>query len=169
MLLSDRTIRALLSSGDVKIMPEPADSQIQPISVDLTLGSSWCEESHRDGIVLPYRFISSQNVIRPGQFMLAATNERLVLPEHIAAFVHGKSTWARRGLVVECAGLVDPGFDGTITLELKNLSSHPIPLSAGQPICQVTFHAIDSAVLRPYGSAGLGSHYQGQIDAEPAR
>jgi dCTP deaminase len=169
MLLSDRTINALLFSGDVKIVPRPEEQQFQPISVDLRLGNSWARETADGGMDTPSRYIESHTVIRPGEFMLACTMERITLIHHIAGLVHGKSTWARRGLMVEAAGLVDPGFDGTITLELKNMSHSPIYLSAGMAICQITFHATDVAVGRPYGSAGLGSHYQGQTRAEPAR
>lgn len=169
MLLSDRTITALLFSGDLKIVPTPEDKQLQPISVDLTLGTSWAKETMDGGWDYPHRFISEYAVIRPGEFLLACTRERVTLAPHIAGMVHGKSTWARRGLMVEAAGLVDPGFDGTITLELKNLSHLPLALTAGDAICQMTLHATDLAVQRPYGSEGLGSHYQGQTRAEPAR
>lgn len=167
MLLSDRTIRELLKSGDARIVPEPADAQIQPISVDLTLGTSFCRWRKSDGH--DEHTVTTWTLIRPDEFLLASTRERIVLPPYIAGLVHGKSTWARKGLLVEAAGLVDPGFDGTITLELKNMGTRPLPLRAGEPICQLTLHAVDAAVLRPYGSAGLGSHYQNQDRAEPAR
>jgi dCTP deaminase len=165
MLLSDKTIRDLLTSGDVQIVPSPVDAQMQPVSVDLRLGTSFVKFERGN----EQHLLTSWTLVRPGEFLLAATEERLVLPQHIAGLVHGKSTWARRGLMVEAAGLVDPGFEGIITLEIKNLSASPIALSAGSPICQLTLHAVDMAVLRPYGSAGLGSHYQGQERAEPAR
>lgn len=168
MMLSDRTFRQLIDGGEVGITPRPKDSQYQPVSLDLVLGSSFCRLP-RNQFDEHHQMIDRGTVIRPGEFMLAATREHLTLPAHIAGVVHGKSTWARRGLMVEAAGLVDPGFDGTITLELKNLSHLPIPLRADDAICQISFHAIDTAVLRPYGSAGLGSHYQGQTRAEPAR
>ncbi len=164
MLLSDQTTLALMAAGDIKIVPEPHTSQIQPVSVDLRLGSSFCRlHEGRE-----YKFITDKAILRPSEFLLACTMERIVLADHVAGFVCGKSTLARRGLMVEAAGLVDPGFDGTITLELKNLSDLPLPLSAGMLVCQIAFHATDKAVLRPYGTPGLNSHYQGQTRAEPA-
>lgn len=167
MILSDKTIRELLVSGDMRITPEPKDVQFQPVSVDLTLGTTFCRMGREPGAV--NRWTSPQLQVRPGGFVLAATQERISLPAHLVGFVHGKSTLARRGLMVEAAGLVDPGFDGTITLELKNLSHLPLTLPAGTAVCQLTVHAVDAAVLRPYGSAGLNSRYQGQTDATPAR
>jgi len=168
MMLSDRTYVDLLASGDIQVVPHPETSQVQPASLDLRLADSFVrlprnqfDEAHRETL--------SQTIIRPGEFMLGSTIERIKLPSHICGQVHGKSTWARRGLMVEAAGLVDPGFEGTITLELKNLSHLPLVLSAGTPICQMSFNLLDMAVLRPYGTPGLNSHYQGQERAEGAR
>ena len=166
MLLSDGTIVKLLEAGVIVMSPAPADQQIQPVSVDLLLSNSWVRQV---GTPREYAYYDRQTTVKPGEFLLASTRERVRLPDDLAGIVVGKSTWARRGLLVEAAGLVDPGFDGTITLELKNLSSSPIPLSAGEPICQIKFLEVDAAVLRPYGSDGLGSHYQGQLKTEPAR
>lgn len=168
MLLSDRTYRALMEAEEVIVTPTPADAQCQPVSLDLLLGTSFCRLP-RNQFDEHHQVFTDEMVIRPGEFLLANTIELIKLPRHIAAFVHGKSTWARRGLMVEAAGLVDPGFHGTITLELKNLSDLPITLTAGKAICQMSFHAVDTAVLRPYGSPGLNNRYQGQQDAEPAR
>jgi dCTP deaminase len=168
MMLSDATYRLLIKEGEVAVTPEPADMQFQPCSLDLRLGDSYVR-LRRNQFEQDLRENSPVMIIRPGEFMLAATIERVCMPSHIAGVVHGKSTWARRGLMVEAAGLVDPGFDGTITLELKNLSHLPIPLRAGQAICQMSFHLLDTRSVRPYGSRGLRSHYQGQTEAEVAR
>jgi dCTP deaminase len=45
---------------------------------------------------------------------------------------------------------------------LANLSPHTLVLYPGMPIAQVSFTALDRPCERPYGSAGLGSKYQGQ-------
>lgn len=168
MLLSDRTIVNLLQDGDLSIVPVPQDKHIQPVSIDLTLGSSFCRLPRYEGEE-PHNFVTDTVRLRPGDFLLASTREKVRLPAHLAGFVCGKSTLARDGLMVEAAGLIDPGFEGTITLELKNLAHLPCPLTAGMAICQISFQLTDMAVARPYGSAGLGSRYQGQTRAEPAR
>src|SRR5205814_10570239 len=67
------------------------------------------------------------------------------------------------------AGFCDPGWKGTLTLELNNLTRVPIKLYAGLPIAQLSFMTLDAAALRPYGHEQLGSHYQGQVDATPSR
>jgi dCTP deaminase len=67
------------------------------------------------------------------------------------------------------AGFVDPGWRGTLTLEFANLTRIPIKLRPGLPIAQLSFMALDRPALRPYGSPGLGSHYQGQTAATESR
>jgi dCTP deaminase len=57
---------------------------------------------------------------------------------------------------------VDPGFRGTVTLELSNVANLPIALYGGMRIGQISFFRMSSPVERPYGSKELGSKYQGQ-------
>jgi dCTP deaminase len=76
----------------------------------------------------------------------------------------------RLGLIVHAtAGFCDPGWKGTLTLELNNLTRVPIKLYPGLPIAQLSFMALDRPAQRPYGSPELGSHYQGQQAATESR
>jgi hypothetical protein len=59
---------------------------------------------------------------------------------------------------------IDPGFDGTITLELSNNATLPICLRAGMPIGQVSFQFLDKPCQLPYGAPERNSKYQGQVD-----
>jgi deoxycytidine triphosphate deaminase len=80
------------------------------------------------------------------------------------------SSLGRLGLIVHAtAGFCDPGWKGTLTLELNNLTRVPIKLYPGLPIAQLSFMALDRPAQRPYGSAELGSHYQGQRAATESR
>src|SRR5205085_10619189 len=109
-------------------------------------------------------------VIHPGEFALGATLERVELPDHIVARVEGKSSLGRLGLIVRAtAGFCDPGWQGTLTLELNNLTRVPIKLYPGLLIAQLSFMALDRPAQRPYGSPELGSHYQGQRAATESR
>ena len=80
------------------------------------------------------------------------------------------SSIGRLGLVVHAtAGFVDPGFKGTLTLEIANFNSVPIVLRPGLSICQLSFMALDRPAERPYGHPELGSHYYGQVEATESR
>jgi len=102
----------------------------------------------------PDRFI-----LHPGEFALASTLEYISLPTDIIGEIHGKSSWARLGLLVHTvAGFIDPGYSGTLTLELVNLGKLPIPLYVGVPIAQLTFYKLDCHVPKysgKYGGCGV--------------
>jgi dCTP deaminase len=87
--------------------------------------------------------------LRPGAFVLASIMERLVLPSHIMAIVHDKSTWARRGLALQNT-VAEPGWRGHLTLELSNHGPSTLQIEAGSPIAQLVFHQLDQKTLLPY-------------------
>ena len=79
-------------------------------------------------------------VIYPGQFFLAHTIEICCFPDDLAALFRTKSSMGRIGLEHMDAGWVDPGFNGALTLEFKNLTQyHPIRLRPGDKIGQLVF------------------------------
>ena len=162
MLLSDRDIRRELATGDLLIEPL-RDSQYQPASVDLRLGNTLrrIEET-------PFVMQGPGFVLQPGRFILGETLEYMHIPSHLAAQFSGKSSLGRIGLQTHCtAGFVDPGFKGTLTVELSNLSGTGIWLTPGQPIGQLCLFRLSSPPERPYGHPGLGSHYQQQHGPTP--
>jgi len=126
---------------------------IEPVSIDI----------HLDEISLGGRVYDRGVVtLDPGLFCLGSVIETFKMPADIVGYVIGKSTNAREGLQIEAAGLIDPGFEGDITLELKNLHhEEQIPLEIGEPIGQVYFLKVDEPVDVLYGPEN-GNHYQGQ-------
>ncbi len=78
--------------------------------------------------------------LHPRGFVLGITLEWLRLPAGLGGFVGGKSSWGRRGLIIETAAGIHPGFSGCLTLEMTNLGEVPIAILPGMPICQVVFH-----------------------------
>lgn len=133
--------------------------RLQPASLELTLGPEFISQGRGQPITIPEDHLE----LRAGRFVLGSTVEKVHIPTDLVAQVNGKSSWARRGLIVHTtAGFIDPGFKGRITLEFKNVSAYSIYLPIGAPICQLVFYQMTSPAERPYGSTGLGSHYQGQ-------
>jgi dCTP deaminase len=180
-VLSDGTIRRLIAEGRVRVEPFDA-SMVQPASIDLRLGSSFrVFHNHRIGAIDladPPRNLTEHVeigedesfVIHPGEFVLGRTQEQVELPDDIVARIEGKSSLGRLGLIVHAtAGFVDPGFKGTLTLEITNLTRVPIILWPGKPIAQLSFMALDQPAERPYGHPDLGSHYHGQVEATESR
>lgn len=84
------------------------------------------------------------------------------VPDWLAR-LEGKSSLGRLGLVTHStAGFIDPGFTGHVTLELSNLANLPIKLWPGMKVGQLCVFRLSSPAEYPYGSAELGSRYQGQ-------
>jgi dCTP deaminase len=180
-VLSDGTILKLVQEGRIRI--EPWDpSLVQPASVDLRLGDSFrvfhnyrvstIDLRDPPGNLTEEVAIAEDEafVIHPGEFCLGRTLEWVELPDDVVARIEGKSSLGRLGLIVHAtAGFCDPGWKGTLTLELNNLTRVPIKLYQGQLIAQLSFMALDRPALRPYGSPELGSHYQGQRAATESR
>lgn len=173
-VLSDRTIIALITEGRLRIAPFAAE-HVQPSSVDLRLGRHFRVFEHSRYTHIDVRApqpdltqaIEVEEdepfVLHPGEFALGTTLERVGLPDDLVGRLEGKSSLGRLGLIIHStAGYIDPGFAGTITLELSNVAKLPIPLYPGMFIGQISFLTMTTPVDRPYGSPGLGSKYQDQ-------
>jgi dCTP deaminase len=172
VIVSRETLQQLIATGEVVVDPLDPE-QMQPASIDLTLGTHFLkvDENSVDRITLDseLRYLDlhtgadEEIVIPPLSFLLAVTRERIRLPANMTAFVEGRSSIGRIGLFIQNAGWVDPGFDGTITLELFNANRLPIRLRAGRRICQIVFAQLDRNTSRPYQgkyqhqSAAVGS------------
>ncbi len=173
-VLSDRDIRAAVEAGRVRIDPYDAEC-LQPSSVDLHLDREFrvfrnnryafidVREPQPDLTELLSITDEEPFILHPGEFVLGQTLEWVELPDDLVARLEGKSSLGRLGLLIHStAGYVDPGWKGTLTLELSNVANLPIALYRGMKIGQISFFGMSSPVERPYGSKELGSKYQGQ-------
>lgn len=166
MILCDSEIRAALKYGQIVIEPAPSPDDFTTTAVDLRLGETdfkrWkkpgpgvtliIDPSHKGFYREAIQFLEDvpretdgSVIIKPDEFLLALTKERVELPERsrIAARVEGKSSLARIGLVIHLtAPTIHSGFKGNITLEIKNQGYLPIKLCPGMPICQLIFESV---------------------------
>ena len=184
MILSDRDIRARLSRGDLQIGPLSNERlQIQPASVDLRLGReflvyhaarvSCLDPREPSGIAeaMDRVLVEADRafILHPGEFALGTTEERVRMPADLVGMVDGRSSVGRLAVVVHAtAGLIDPGFEGQITLELSNIGSIPVKLYPGMRVAQIVLHQMTSAADQPYGVA-RGSNYINQSGPQPSR
>lgn len=83
-------------------------------------------------------------VLHPRQFVLGGTLEWIRLPADLSAYVVGRSSWGRDGLIVATAIGIHPNYSGIITLELTNIGEIPIRLYPGSSIAQLFIHEVDS-------------------------
>lgn len=148
-------------TGDIEYrLIKPFSTQLlQPASYDLILDHLMDFE----GTIIEDYFLA------PKEFILGSTREWVNIPITLVARIEGKSSLARKGLMVHTAGFIDPGFRGNLTLEITNHSSVPVLLGKGMKIAQLAFQHLDFPAERPYGHPELGSHYQNQEGVTPSR
>jgi dCTP deaminase len=168
-VLSDQTIQRYVAWGKIGVDPfdparvQPAHNVVRVEAIDTrdvtrTPVESW--------ILQP----GQSQTLAPGGFLLATTNEYIRVPVDLVARVEGKSSLGRLGLTCHAtAGFIDPGFEGRITLELYNMNCRPIVIYPDMAICQLSYMTLTEPAARPYGSPGLGSHYQRQESTTESR
>lgn len=105
--------------------------------------------------------------LHPQQFALGSTLEFIRLPPTVGAYVLGRSSWGRLGLLVATAVMVHPGFSGSLTLELVNEGESPIRLYPGLKIAQLAVHSLPDATEHSYATPGVS--YRSPTGPQAAR
>lgn len=180
-LLSQSDLRAAMArdiEDRLVVTPLLDPSQVGSASIDLRLGTEFLllrrtrgpgldpgvDSQHavddiQERVIVP---LGEKLWLHPQHFVLAATLEYIRLPNDLAAYVVGRSSWGRVGLIVATAVLAHPGFAGCLTLELVNEGDSPIALWPGLKIAQLAVHSLSSSTDHPYGSGdpqGTGDKY----------
>lgn len=175
-MLPDKTIIKYIDEGLININPLNRDS-IGPCSIDLTLSSKF--RVFRPGSVVDPRDQESIRTntiyldthggpftLAPNQFVLASTVEKISMSNKFAAYLEGKSSIARLGVVVHAAGLVNPGTGkdspATLVLEIFCMNNSPVLLHPGMQIIQIIFEELTSEASVGYDSR-KSSKYIGQL------
>lgn len=99
---------------------------------------------------------NSQVVIKPGQFALLLTQEKVKIPLKYLAFISIKFSQKIKGLVNISGFHVDPGFEGKIIFSVYNAGSATITLDKGNPYFMIWFSELTS------GSAAYSGKHQNQ-------
>ncbi len=80
-------------------------------------------------------------IIKPNEFVLVETMEKVNMPNDLLALILPRSSLFRCGVSLHTA-VVDPGFIGTLTFGMKNLSEHPFEIEIGSKIGQIVFEEV---------------------------
>lgn len=89
--------------------------------------------------------------IKPGEYLLISTIESINTPKNLMPMVYPRSSLFRVGLLL-LVTKTDPGYRGTLTMGLTNLSQFPVKLQMGARVCNIVFYQIE----------GEGVEYRGQ-------
>lgn len=165
-ILSDRTIMSRLGK-DLLVHPMlDVEIQVAGCKIDLHLGCKFHEVKHsalsvydplcREHIDYIRTLIlrpGDYYVIHPGALVLAPTFENVSLPADLLGILQGRTSLGRLGLIVHAtAGFVDPGYHGTVVLELSNIGRLPVRLTPLLKVATIAFAKIYGVVDKPYGT-----------------
>jgi deoxycytidine triphosphate deaminase len=136
--------------------PEGAGFDLRLGEVFRITGEAFLGETHRKTpdieSVVVYREGKRQSIrIKPGDFFLVKTIEKINLPIDLSAVILPRTTTFRSGLFLR-TGPIQPGYSGELTFGLKNEGPVMVEIEMGARFVHVVFHEI----------RGEGSQYRGQ-------
>lgn len=136
--------------------------QVNPASLDLTIGERYFRPVRcYDDVTYGFkhereaecyasekywkkcRAKSGYILLQPGDCVLAVTREFIRMPLNVCGQIFTKSTLGRMFINHMMAGFVDPGFEGRLTLELKNEGQHSVKIPVGARVVQLILYKLD--------------------------
>jgi dCTP deaminase len=149
------------------VTPLLDDDQVGPASIDLRLGTEFLLLRRRLGPGLNPAAPDAREIVErlhepvsvalgeplwlhPSEFILGATLEFIRLPADLGAYLLGRSSWGRLGLLVATAVMVQPGWSGSLTFELVNEGSSPVCLYPGLRVAQLAVHSLAEPTRKGY-------------------
>jgi dCTP deaminase len=141
--------------------------QLGPVSLDLRLSNDFWFPKDGDITLLVdskigenFDYAPGPVYLNPGQFILGLTKEKITMPTNLVGRLTGRSRTARKGFMPQIsADIIDPGFEGQITLEIVNLGPFNILLREDDMICSISFTELRTPAFPYQGS------YQNQDSA----
>jgi dCTP deaminase len=122
-----------------ELFPKEKPYKIGAASVDVCVGNEIIREGC-EKVKIHNHSEDTPVLMEPGEFLLVVMKEHTVVPKDLCCLFLLKSTMARMGMNHMFAGWIDPGWDGMLTMELKNNNQErPLPLWPGMPIGQLIY------------------------------
>ena len=185
MILSDSEIKKRLDDWEIELTTfgdYTVFDPIWPASLDFRLWNTfkiyrksrqtvidsrvWVQADHVEVLTIENW---EQFVLHPGDFVLGVTLEKIKVPYDLVVRCEWRSSIGRLGIIIHStAGFVDPGFEGTITLEMTNINEVPVALYAGMRIGQYAFQQVLWEVENTYDKR-IWSKYMHQVIPEESR
>jgi deoxycytidine triphosphate deaminase len=133
-----------------KLVENVDENNIQPSGVDLRVkavyrlkngGYLGVKDRRTPDIEVVDKEVGKKVVLNPNEFVLVETMEKVNMPNDVSAIVLPRSSLFRCGASLHTA-VVDPGYIGTLTFGMKNLSQFPFEIEIGSKIGQIVFEEV---------------------------
>lgn len=180
LLDREKILGSLDSNSPDSLFVDPLlnETQVGNVTIDLRLGYDFLvsiltrkpsigigmEEGCTHRAIRTYfqetrREIGEKFVVYPNQIVLTTTLEYVSLPPNVYADVMSRSSYTRLGIAVNT--MLQPGYRGTVSLELFNHGNSPIELVVGCRICQLRLFQLDEDMH--YLKEGHTRKYYGNV------
>lgn len=166
-VITKQQILERIAKDNIKISPSLDEFQIQAHAIDLRLGftflipKAWhmTERGREAYSIDPLKDHGPEyfDVVEleqgqyfellPQEYVLVSTFETIKIPNDLMAVLYPRSSVNRKGLSVDLTGIIDSGYEGPLTLPIRNNTrSQTIQLHPGERICQVVFQELSHPV-----------------------
>ena len=166
-VLTKQEILERVRKGDIAFRPGLDSFQLQSHAVDLRLGFTFLipkvwrmTEKGREALSIdPLRDHGPEYFdiveleqgqtfdLLPEEYVLVSSFETIKVPNDLMAILYPRSSVNRKGLSVDLTGIIDSGYEGPLTLPIRNNTrSQVIELHPGERFCQVVFEALSHEV-----------------------
>lgn len=138
MTMTDGEIKEAMEAGDL-VIENWEEEALEPASYDFRIGGP----VQKGGEDAPTDLAATGTVtIRPGEFFLFRTHEKLRVSPRISGHLGPKCYFVRRGLFLLCGQHIDPGFEGYLLMGAYNASPRDVVVRYLDRICNVEFHRL---------------------------
>ena len=166
-VLTKKDILARVKQGDISFAPNLDAFQLQDHAVDLRLGFTFLipkiwhmTERGRESLAISHfntlnaHFFDVVELeekqyfdLLPDEYILVSTLESIKVPNDLMAVLYPRSSTNRKGLSLDLTGIVDSGYEGRLTLPIRNNThSQTVRLYPGERLCQIVFEELTEPV-----------------------
>jgi dCTP deaminase len=166
-IITRKQILERITSGEIAFTPSLDAFQLQDHAIDLRLGftflipKSWhLTTKGRESLDLIHFDKSNASYfdvveleqgqyfeLLPHEYVLVSTLESLKVPRDLMAVLYPRSSTNRKGLSLDLTGIIDSGYEGQLTLPIRNnTQSQIVRLYPGERLCQVVFEELSEPV-----------------------
>jgi deoxycytidine triphosphate deaminase len=139
LLLSDQ-IDELCRAGFI-ISDGYDRKNLRPASYTLTIGERYIDSNGK-----PQRLkkVGDSFVFKKNSIVYVSTAEEFDLPYYVVARFNLRVHWVYEGILLGTGPQVDPGFRGTLSCPLYNLTSSDMTIKRGEPFATIDFEKTTS-------------------------
>ena len=166
-VITKKQILERVEKGDIAFTPALDRFQLQEHAVDLRLGFTFLipkiwHLTPRGREALSITHFDKNNAeffdvveleeaqyfeLLPQEYVLVSTFETIKVPNDLMAILYPRSSVNRKGLSVDLTGIIDSGYEGPLTLPIRNnTNSQVIQLHPGERFCQIVFEELKHKV-----------------------